>query len=207
MRQRIPQISVFEIVGQKVGVAIFRPPPPHPTPIDRLDEKLDGAGLTQILNGGLLNIHTDYISHTVKEDWRRVLNLIIFFNNDWKESYKGNLEFWNKKEKKMVKSISPISNRCVIFKTDKDSLHGHPKKLNVPDGMSRKSLAAYYFISEEKKLNLMPTKYYHRPQDSFFYKLAIKFDNWLNDIYSYLKRKKLINNKVASRILNLIKFK
>ena len=57
------------------------------------------------------------------------------------DEYNGNLEFWDAKPEKKVKSISPIFNRCVIFRTDKKSFHGHPEKLNLPPNLSRKSIA------------------------------------------------------------------
>ena len=44
--------------------------------------------------------------------------------------------------------IAPLFNRCVILETNEISFHGHPKPLNTPKGVSRKSLAAYYFTKE-----------------------------------------------------------
>ena len=48
-------------------------------------------------------------------------------------------------QKKCVKKISPILNRCVIFNTTNNSLHGHPESLNVPDNIKRHSIALYYY--------------------------------------------------------------
>ena len=133
-----------------------------------LDPTLDGGGLHQIFNGGSLNIHTDYNSHYKEKKWKRVLNLLIYLNKGWKKKYKGDLELWNSTATRKIKSYAPIFNRCVIFKTDKKSYHGHPIKLKVPRNVSRKSIAVYYFINEEKNLKLYPTRYISRPSDKFF---------------------------------------
>ena len=43
------------------------------------------------------------------------------------------------------KKILPVYNRCVIFSTTDFAYHGHPEPLSCPDGMTRKSLALYYY--------------------------------------------------------------
>ena len=170
-----------------------------------LDPTLDGGGLHQVFNGGLLNVHTDFNTHLVEKTWRRVLNILIFLNHNWIDEYNGKLEFWDEKAEKKVKSISPIFNRCVIFKTDKKSFHGHPEKLNLPSNMSRKSIAAYYFVKEDKKLKLYTTKFVGRPKDSFYYKFLIGFDTFMNRIFSFLKRNHILSDKFASKLLDLFK--
>ena len=168
-----------------------------------LDQNLDGGGLHQIFKGGYLNVHTDFSSHTNKPSWKRVLNILIYLNKNWKKSYKGNLELWSQDGKKRITEIFPKFNRCVIFFTDKSSFHGHPIKLNCPANISRKSIAAYYFVKKKKNLKLSPTNYISRPSDDLKTKLLIKLDKNLNSIYSYCKRKNIINDKQVSKILNL----
>ena len=170
-----------------------------------LDASLDGGGLHQIFNNGSLNVHTDFNSHITNKSWRRVLNILIYLNKDWKDEYKGELELWDKEVKNMVKSIKPIFNRCVIFKTDKESFHGHPKKLNLPLNLSRKSLAAYYFVDEKKNIKLRSTYFVGRPEDTSKYKFLIWLDTNLNFIFSFLKRYRILNNKIASKLLDLFK--
>jgi glycosyltransferase involved in cell wall biosynthesis len=48
----------------------------------------------------------------------------------------------------MVQDIQPLFNRVVIFNTGADTYHGHPHSLNTPNGMSRISLALYYYTKE-----------------------------------------------------------
>ncbi len=167
-----------------------------------LDQNLDGGGLHQIFKGGYLNVHTDFSSHTNKPSWKRVLNILIYLNKNWKKSYKGNLELWSRDGKKRITEIFPKFNRCVIFFTDKSSFHGHPIKLNCPANISRKSIAAYYFVKKKKNLKLSPTNYISRPSDDLKTKLLIKLDKNLNSIYSYCKRKNIINDKQVLKILN-----
>ncbi len=170
-----------------------------------LDPTLDGGGLHQVLNGGSLNVHTDFNTHIIEKTWKRVLNILIYLNHNWIDEYNGKLELWDEKVKKKVKSISPIFNRCVIFKTDKKSFHGHPEKLNLPFNMSRKSIAAYYFVKGDQKLKLYTTKFVGRPKDSFYYKFLIGFDTFMNRIFSFLKRNHIVSNKFASKVLDLFK--
>ena len=39
----------------------------------------------------------------------------------------------------------PLFNRFMIFGTTDYTFHGHPDPLQCPEGMTRKSLALYYF--------------------------------------------------------------
>ena len=176
------------------------------TDINRLflDSKLDGGGLHQIFNGGYLNIHTDFRSHTNKPNWKRVLNILIYLNYKWKKKYNGNLELWSTNGKKKVKDIFPKFNRCVIFLTNHKSYHGHPVKLNCPDNVSRKSVAAYYFVKEKQNLKLNPTNYISRPSDSLKNRFLIGLDTNLNRLYSLLKRKNILNDKKVTKILNFL---
>jgi Rps23 Pro-64 3,4-dihydroxylase Tpa1-like proline 4-hydroxylase len=172
-----------------------------------LDKELVGGGLQQTLNAGSLNLHTDFTSHITNKNWRRVLNLIIYFNKNWLDEYNGNIEFWDYNTTTKVKSYSPTFNKCVIFKTDQKSLHGFPDSLNLPANMSRKSLAVYYFTKEEKPIKLYPSTFTPRPTDKFYYKFLMGIDSFLNKIFSILKRYHIVNDKFASKILDLFKSK
>lgn len=112
----------------------------------RGDEELFGGGLHQSVKGAFLNVHVDYNIHP-KTKYHRRLNIIIYLNKDWMEEYEGHLELWDFTDgnKNLLSKIAPTFNRCVIFETNEISYHGHPKKLNAPEGVNRKSLAAYYY--------------------------------------------------------------
>ena len=108
------------------------------------DPHLEGGGLHEIKSGGVLKIHTDFNRHPFLDLDRRV-NVLIYLNKNWRDSYGGNLELWNKNMSKCEKKISPSFNTMAIFSTTDFSNHGHPDPLNCPKDISRKSIALYYF--------------------------------------------------------------
>lgn len=108
------------------------------------DPYFTGGGLHQIERGGYLKIHADFNVHP-KFRLERRLNLLLYLNENWKEEYGGHLELWNREMTGCVHRILPIFNRCVIFNTTDWSYHGHPEPLTCPQGMTRKSLALYYY--------------------------------------------------------------
>lgn len=127
-----------------------------------------GGGFHEIGNGGKLGIHADFRINNRLHLSRR-MNVILYLNKDWQDDYKGSLELWDRGMKGMVKSVSPVWNRCVIFNTDADSYHGHPDPLNVPDGVMRRSVALYYYTASKAVYEEVPnrsTMYAARPQDS-----------------------------------------
>ena len=132
------------------------------------DPYFSGGGLHETSNGGLLGIHADFRVNESLQTIRRV-NMLIYLNKDWQDSYGGKLELWDREMKAVVKSVAPIFNRCVIFNTDEDSFHGHPDPLTLPEGVSRRSIALYYYtalpISNDSGES-RHTLYVARPHDS-----------------------------------------
>ncbi|MDP3607948.1 MAG: 2OG-Fe(II) oxygenase [Methylophilus sp.] len=131
------------------------------------DPYFAGGGYHETTNGGLLGIHADFRMNKDLNLNRRV-NMIIYLNQDWKEEWGGALELWDKGMNAVQKTVYPLLNRCVIFNTDQDSFHGHPDPLACPDGVSRKSIALYYYTASESVLYETPTHdtmYKARPID------------------------------------------
>lgn len=116
------------------------------TGIDNLiaDATLEGGGLHQILPGGFLKVHTDFNKHS-KNKLDRRLNVLVYLNKNWKDEYGGNFELWDKDMKAAQVKVLPIFNRIAIFSTTDFSYHGHPDPLHCPEGMTRRSLALYYY--------------------------------------------------------------
>jgi Rps23 Pro-64 3,4-dihydroxylase Tpa1-like proline 4-hydroxylase len=110
------------------------------------DEDLFGGGLHQSISGAFLNVHVDYNIHPNTKFHRR-LNVLVYVNKDWKDEYEGHLELWDLTQGKqnLIGKFAPTFNRCVIFETNEISFHGHPKQLNTPEGVNRKSIATYYY--------------------------------------------------------------
>ena len=84
------------------------------------------------------------------------LNMLIYLNKDWKNTYGGNLEIWDRNASKCVRVIEPIFNRRVIFSADSTSYHGHPNPLTTPADTTRKSIALYYHTASKEIYNEIP---------------------------------------------------
>lgn len=167
----------------------------------KADPSLEGGGLHQSQRGGYLNIHADFTVHPHKRNWRRRVNVLVYLNEDWLESYKGELELWSRDMKHCVQKISPIFNRCVIFNTDEDSFHGLPEAIQCPEGMTRKSIALYYFTEEKTTPRKKATNYRARPGDGLK-SLFIYLDKQLIAVYNVLKGWLGINDDFVSKVLN-----
>lgn len=136
------------------------------------DPHFVGGGYHQIHSGGYLKIHADYCRHPETRLDRRV-NILLYLNKNWKESYGGALELWDTHMSKSVKQIYPIFNRLVIFNTNDFTYHGHPDKLNCPKNITRKSIALYYFSNGRPSSELRDTSltestlFMARPEETF----------------------------------------
>jgi hypothetical protein len=108
------------------------------------DPYFTGGGLHQIPRGGRLGIHADFSRHQSLPLDRRI-NVLIYLNRDWREEYGGHLELWNRDMTECVVRVAPVFNRMVVFSTTDWAFHGHPDPLTCPPGMTRKSIALYYF--------------------------------------------------------------
>jgi len=141
------------------------------TGIDNLvpDPHLYGGGLHQTLPGGHLGMHIDYNFHN---DWKldRRLNAILYFNDDWDEEWGGHLELWDQKVERCVQKIAPVPNRLVVFSTSEISWHGHPAPLATPPGVTRRSVALYYYSNgrpENERGEVHNTVFKERPGEQF----------------------------------------
>lgn len=112
-----------------------------------------GGGMHQIVRGGKLGVHVDFNKHG-RLKVTRCLNVIVYLNKEWRDEYHGHLELWDAERAGCVARYAPTFNRCVIFGTTGKSYHGHPHPLACPEGMSRKSVALYYYVATaERELN------------------------------------------------------
>lgn len=165
------------------------------------DPDLEGGGIHQIERGGFLNIHADFTAHPHKRMWRRRVNVLLYLNDNWQEEFGGHLELWEKDMSKAFKRVLPVLNRCVIFNTDFDSYHGHPHALTCPDGVTRKSIALYYFTEESEAPRKAATNYKARPEDGAVKSMLIYADKKLLSVYNWLKGALNINDDAMSKLL------
>lgn len=111
------------------------------------DPGLHGGGWHIHKQGGKLNTHLDYSLHPKLGKQRRV-NIIVYLNPNWDDSWGGHLGLWGNEDAtrpgELEKSIAPMFNRAVIFDTTLNSWHGLPNPIQCPDDEYRKSLAVYY---------------------------------------------------------------
>lgn len=164
------------------------------------DPSLEGGGLHQSQRGGFLNVHADFTVHYHHPEWQRRINLILYLNDGWQEDWKGALELWDRQMTQCVIKVPPVLNHAVIFSTDEDSYHGFPEPLLCPDGISRKSVALYYYTATSTGTP-RSTNYRARPQDAAGKAALIWIDKQLLALYSRIKSKLGLSDQFASRVL------
>jgi Rps23 Pro-64 3,4-dihydroxylase Tpa1-like proline 4-hydroxylase len=126
-------ITFLEFLSKVTGIANLIP-----------DPSFQGGGLHQIVRGGKLGVHADFNSHSSYGLDRR-LNLLVYLNKNWQEDYGGHLQLWDREMRHCEAKVLPLFNRVMVFGTTDYTFHGHPDPLQCPEGMTRKSLALYYF--------------------------------------------------------------
>jgi Rps23 Pro-64 3,4-dihydroxylase Tpa1-like proline 4-hydroxylase len=125
-----------------------------------------GAGLHKGSNGSFLDIHIDFNIHPHKNVHRR-LNLLIYLSGDWQPEWNGAMEMWNADMSRLEKAVMCEFNRCIIFETSEISYHGYSKKLECPEGKSRRSFYAYFYTNErEGAAPYHDTVFKARPDDA-----------------------------------------
>ncbi len=132
-----------------------------------VDSGIRGGGIHLHLPEGHLDVHSDFWFHE-KLKIKRKLNLLMYFNKDWRSEYMGDLELWNSDMTECKHKIAPLFNRMVLFDTSNGANHGLPEKVACPPGMMRKSLALYYYQAMEEddfKKEKHSTMFKKRPQD------------------------------------------
>jgi hypothetical protein len=149
------------------------------------DTTMDGGGLHQTLSGGHLNVHADFTTHHRRHNWRRRINVLLYFNESWDPAWGGGLELWDANVTSCVRRVDPVANRMLIFTTSSDAYHGHPQALACPPGTARRSMALYYFTEEHRPVR-RPTRYRPRPGDGLK-GVSILADGWLLSVYDATK--------------------
>lgn len=104
------------------------------------------GGCHQTNPGGFLEVHVD-ASWNDRLALYTGINMFVYLNQDWDESFGGHLELWDTKGERCLSRILPAFNRVVIFSSGEQTYHGHPTPLDCPPGFSRKSLAANFCVS------------------------------------------------------------
>lgn len=109
-----------------------------------VDHSLYAGGLHETPVGGFYAIHRDFNLHRHNR-LSNSLVLLTYLNRDWRDEYGGHLELWDAPTRRSVKSIRPDFGMTVVMAHGPSNYHGHPAPLACPEGMTRKSIAAYYY--------------------------------------------------------------
>jgi Rps23 Pro-64 3,4-dihydroxylase Tpa1-like proline 4-hydroxylase len=104
------------------------------------------AGLHETPHGGHGSIHTDFAYYSRLDLYHR-MNVLIYLNSEWPDSYGGQLELWDAKHQKAETVIAPTFGTVVIFETGPKTYHGLPNTVGGPPGTVRRSLAAYFYTA------------------------------------------------------------
>lgn len=113
-----------------------------------VDPDFFGGGFHQGGDGSFLDMHVDFNVHPLHGNWLRTLNILVYLNVGWREEFGGQLLVKNGVDGP-IREIAPAFNRAVIMLTDDRTYHGY-RKMALPDGVTRKSLAAYAYRHVEE---------------------------------------------------------
>jgi hypothetical protein len=108
-----------------------------------VDSSFHGGGFHQGGNGSFLDTHVDFNIHPHHDDWLRVLNILLYLNKDWQPEFDGSLLIRSDPAAE-PRSIAPLFNRGVVMLTSDHTYHGY-RRMTLPPGVTRKSIAAYAY--------------------------------------------------------------
>src|SRR5215813_608949 len=118
-------------------------------------ESMYRGGTHENLEGIHLDPHVDF-NYDDRNGLHRRLNVLVYLNRDWEESWGGQLELHcdpREPTRNYVKTFLPKFNRCVIFETNEHCWHAFPR-INLPSDkkhLSPKSLAIYLYTKERPR--------------------------------------------------------
>jgi hypothetical protein len=110
------------------------------------DPFLHGGGMHETRAGGGFGIHRDFDRH-LRLGLSNRLVFITYLNKRWEPEWDGALELWDAQASACVRSVEPELGRSILMKHGSCSYHGHPRPLKVPEGRTRRSVAAYYYTN------------------------------------------------------------
>jgi len=138
------------------------------------DPYLTGGGLHQTASGGRLKVHSDFNVHPLLKLTRQ-LNMIVYLNDDWDDTWGGGLELWNQDMTRAEVVIPPRLGNVAIFTCSDISFHGLPDPLTCPPDRYRRSIAFYYFTADAATPEPRSTLWKERPGEDFMSRPSARF--------------------------------
>lgn len=105
------------------------------------DPTFEGGGLTFSPPGTFLRYHCDF-NYSSNAERYRVINAILYLNYDYQSSDGGHLHLIDPKSSTVEGVVEPVFNRCVLFKTNKNTPHGVNRNNN---DFTRVSFNCYFY--------------------------------------------------------------
>lgn len=119
------------------------------------DPHLVGAGYSKAYTGDSLKVHTDFNWNDQLRLHRR-LSVVIYLNEDWDETWGGNLDFYDTDRKKVISRVVPGAGNMVVWSYNNLAYHGYPEPMTNPDGTCRKNLRLFYYVSNAQHDDKFP---------------------------------------------------
>ncbi|MGC1551068.1 MAG: 2OG-Fe(II) oxygenase, partial [Rhodanobacter sp.] len=113
------------------------------------DPRMYGGGTHENRHGQSMDTHVDF-NYDQDHGYHRRLNLIVYLNKEWDESWGGAIELHSNprdQEANKVVAFNCLFNRAIVFKTNEYSWHGF-ERVTLPESernRSRKSLSIYLY--------------------------------------------------------------
>ena len=113
------------------------------------DPHLVGAGYMKSFTGDSLKVHSDF-NWNDQLRLHRMLSVVIYLNDEWQDEWGGQLQFYNIKRDKVHTEVPVGSGNCVIWNYNNFAFHGYPEPMSCPEGISRKGIRLFYYVSNAK---------------------------------------------------------
>ena len=138
------------------------------------DPYFTGGGLNESLRGDYLDVHIDGNYHDASGLNRR-LNAILYLNPEWDIAWGGGLGMYTDGGKTLVRELTPVFNRLVVFETSDTSFHGFPEPLTCPESVSRRSVILYYYTKAQHDASKVQ---YADPHSAMWVKHGVRDKNF-----------------------------
>jgi hypothetical protein len=107
--------------------------------------------------------------------------------------------------KRCLAKMMPEANHALIFNTDETSYHGFPDPLQCPEGVTRKSIALYYYTPvDPAEYTPRATDYRARPSDRAGKRALIWLDKKALSAYARVKSRLGLSDDFAAKVLRRI---